>query len=139
MSYYGNASMNLNRTFGVEAADAAEYVVEAANQCANEPVMVRFRTALMEIQARELERLYDRLPQLDAYSRVVIQQSAESIVETVLRRPAESLHDGTANHRGLRDALQRLFQLDDETRPANSRLREPPVAHGLGQFGEIVP
>jgi hypothetical protein len=129
-----NASMNLNRDSGVEASDAAQVAEPVADPCANEPVMIRFRAALLEIQARELKRLYDRLPHLDAYSRGVIQQSAESIVKNVLRPPAELLHDETANHHGLREALQRLFQLDDETGPANSRLRELPVAHGLGQL-----
>jgi glutamyl-tRNA reductase len=105
--------MSLNRQFGVNVADAPDFAATEAHICTNDPVMSRFRAALMEIQSRELSRLYKRLPQLDAYSREAIEQSATCMVEMVLRPPAKSLQDEPANYYELRKALERLFQLDD--------------------------
>jgi glutamyl-tRNA reductase len=87
----------------------------AADTCHefSDPVIVQFRTALKEIQTRELKRLYDRLPQLDTNSKEAIKESADCIVERVLRAPTESLRDNSSNHHELLPALRRLFQLDE--------------------------
>jgi len=78
-------------------------------------VIVRFRAALMRIQTSELERLYNRLPELDDRSRQEIGQFADCLVATILYPPLESLRDHPCHDssRGLLDALQRLFQLED--------------------------
>jgi glutamyl-tRNA reductase len=80
-----------------------------------DPVIARFRAALVSIQTNELERLYHRLPELDERSRQEIGQFADCLVATILRPPLESLRDETCNNSSPRllDALQRLFQLAD--------------------------
>ena len=79
------------------------------------PVIARFREGLESVQAAELERLYDRLPQLDERARQEIHQFADRLVAKMLHPPLESLRDETRNgtHHGLLEALQRLFQLKD--------------------------
>jgi hypothetical protein len=108
----GIASMHPTRNSEEMVADAVDCVATACRG-ANNPVIIQFRAALIEIQSRELKRLYHRLPQLDAYSKEAIQQSANCIIEKVLRPPIESLRDKSGNRHGLPEALQRLFQLDD--------------------------
>ena len=79
------------------------------------PVIARFRAALASVQTSELERLYNRLPELDEHSRQAIRQFADCLVATMMRRPLESLRDESRNGspNRLLDALQRLFQLTD--------------------------
>jgi glutamyl-tRNA reductase len=81
----------------------------------NNPVIARFRAALTSIQTKELDRLYNRMPELDERSRQEIGQFAECLVATILSPPLESLrhaaHDNSSPR--LLDALQRLFQLAD--------------------------
>lgn len=79
------------------------------------PVIARFREGLKTAQAAELERLYQRLPNLDERSRQEIQQFADRLVGKMLHPPLESLRDESRNgsHQGLLEALQRLFQLKD--------------------------
>jgi glutamyl-tRNA reductase len=79
-----------------------------------EPVIARYRRAMMTIQTAELNRLYCRLPQLDNHSRQAIHQFADSLVATMLGPPVESLQaetNGDAS-RELVYALERLFRLD---------------------------
>lgn len=81
----------------------------------DDPVITRFRAALTSIRTKELDRLYNRLPELDARSRHEIGQFADCLVATILRPPLESLRDGAYDNSSPRllDALQRLFQLAD--------------------------
>jgi glutamyl-tRNA reductase len=82
---------------------------------ASGPVIARFREGLETAQAAELERLYSKLPGLDERERQEIHQFADRLVAKMLHPPLESLRDETHNgtHRGLLEALQRLFQLKD--------------------------
>jgi glutamyl-tRNA reductase len=85
----------------------------ASGRPAAEPqVIIQFRAALADIQARELKRLYDRLPDLDVDSRRAIAQCAEHLVERVLLTPAQSLVNDAASCANLSEALRRLFQLE---------------------------
>ena len=70
---------------------------------------------LKSAQSKELERLYDRLPDLDDRSRQEIQQFADRLVGKMLHPPLESLRDESRNGspHSLLEALQRLFQLKD--------------------------
>ena len=52
------------------------------------------RAALTSIRTKELDRLYNRLPELDERSRQEIGQFADRLVATILRPPLESLRDG---------------------------------------------
>ena len=78
-------------------------------------MIARFREGLESVQAAELERLYDRLPELDERTRQEIRQFADRLVAKMLHPPLESLRDESRNgsHHGLLEALQRLFQLKD--------------------------
>ena len=90
-------------------------VVGEARQHSDDTVITRFRAALNRIRASELERLYDRLPELDEHSRQVIHQFADRLVAKMLHPPLESLRDETTNmlRQRLLAALQKLFQLGE--------------------------
>ena len=112
-----------NRKARVAALPAAEAIVEEETRLfvsgtrhrAAAPVIARFRQGLETVQLAELERLYDRLPDLDERSREEIRQFADRLVAKMLHPPLESLRDESHNgtHHGLLEALQRLFQLRD--------------------------
>jgi glutamyl-tRNA reductase len=96
------------------AEAASSFVAEAGNQ-ATDPVVARYSAALKSVQTSELERLYNRLPELDEHSRQVIWQFSDCLVAKMLHPPLECLRDESRNGtpRGLLDALQRLFRLGD--------------------------
>jgi glutamyl-tRNA reductase len=112
-----------NRKARHSALPAAEWIVEeetrefvsGARHRAAAPVIARFREGLQTVQLAELERLYDRLPEMDQRSRDEIRQFADRLVAKMLHPPLESLRDESHNgtHHGLLEALQRLFQLKD--------------------------
>ena len=89
--------------------------IETRHQATNR-VIVRYRAALKSIQASELERLYNRLPELDERSRQVIHESADRLVAKMLHSPLQSLHDEFVNgsQHGLLASLEKLFQLNDK-------------------------
>lgn len=89
--------------------------VAASRLEAADPVIGQFRAALASIQTTELERLYDRLPELDEHSRTAIRRFSDSLVAKMLDPPLRSLCDEPRSesfHR-LLAALQRLFQLSE--------------------------
>jgi glutamyl-tRNA reductase len=90
------------------------FVADARHR-ASGPVIARFRAGLKSAQTKELERLYERLPNLDERSRQEIQQFADRLVGKMLHPPLESLRDESRNGspHSLLEALQRLFQLKD--------------------------
>lgn len=96
------------------AEETQAFVTESRHR-ATGPVIARFREGLQSVQAAELERLYDRLPELDERSRQEIRQFADRLVGKMLHPPLESLRDESRNGspHGLLEALQRLFQLKD--------------------------
>jgi glutamyl-tRNA reductase len=113
-----------NRAARADALPAAEKIIEQetaafiaeARHRASGPVIARFREGLENVQLAELERLYERLPELDQRSRQEIRQFADRLVAKMLHPPLESLRDESRNgtqHHGLLEALQRLFQLKD--------------------------
>ena len=112
-----------NRAARAKELPIAERIVEEetrafvadARHRASGPVIARFRAGLKSAQAKELQRLYDRLPNLDDRSRQEIQQFADRLVGKMLHPPLESLRDESRNgsHHSLLEALQRLFQLKD--------------------------
>jgi glutamyl-tRNA reductase len=80
------------------------------------PVIARFRESLEGVQSTELDRLYARLPDLDDRSRQEIRQFADRLLAKMMHPPMESLRDESRNGspHGLLEALQRLFQLNDD-------------------------
>jgi glutamyl-tRNA reductase len=112
-----------NRAERVKELPAAEQIVdeEAARFVADMrhratgPVIARFREGLERSQMEELQRLYERLPELDERSRREIEQFASRLVGKMLHPPMESLRNESqvGSPHGLLQALQRLFQLED--------------------------
>jgi glutamyl-tRNA reductase len=96
------------------AEETAAFVADTRHR-ASGPVIARLREGLESVQLAELERLYNRLPELDDRARQEIRQFAHRLVAKMLHPPLESLRQETRNgsHHSLLEALQRLFQLKD--------------------------
>ncbi|MEO1496427.1 MAG: glutamyl-tRNA reductase [Planctomycetota bacterium] len=79
------------------------------------PVIARLREELETPKSTELERLYNKLPDLDDKTRSEIERFADRLVNKMLHPPMESLRDESQNGSplGLLQALSRLFKLKD--------------------------
>ena len=79
------------------------------------PVITGLRAGLHRPKEAELERLFNKLPDLDERTRDEIRQFADRLVNKLLHPPLESLRDASQNgtHHGLLDALRRLFKMED--------------------------
>jgi glutamyl-tRNA reductase len=79
------------------------------------PFIARLRSGLDGPKRAELDRLFNKLPELDGRSRAEIEQFADRLVNKLLHPPMESLRDEsrTGSPRGLLQALSRLFQLGE--------------------------
>lgn len=79
------------------------------------PVIAQLRQGLDGPKQAELDRLFNKLPDLDAASRGEIERFADRLVNKMLHPPMESLRDESrdGSPRGLLRALSRLFQLKD--------------------------
>ncbi|MCH7687237.1 MAG: glutamyl-tRNA reductase, partial [Planctomycetes bacterium] len=79
------------------------------------PIIKRLREEWHEIVQQEVDRLFARLPHLNATDRDSIERCIERIINKLLHPPLEALRDearqGTPH--GLLDALKRLFHLSD--------------------------
>ncbi|MCA9035324.1 MAG: glutamyl-tRNA reductase [Planctomycetaceae bacterium] len=80
------------------------------------PVIHRLREHWTDISRGELDRLYRKLPDLNADQRVAIEATIQRIVNKLLHPPLEALKDearaGTPD--GLLHAIRRLFQIRDK-------------------------
>lgn len=90
------------------------FFIEARHQ-ASAPVIARLRQGLEEPKHAELQRLFNKLPDLDDASRAEIEQFANRLMNKMLHPPMESLRDESkrGSPHGLLDALSRLFQLKE--------------------------
>ena len=63
----------------------------------------------------ELERLLNKLPELDDHARAEIRQSFDRLVNKLMHRPLESLRKESSHGipSALLEALAKLFQLKD--------------------------
>jgi glutamyl-tRNA reductase len=79
------------------------------------PVIERLRTGWQRPKEEELQRLLNKLPELDDRARDEIRRSFDRLTNKLLHPPLESLRDESRKGvpRGLLDALKRLFQLKD--------------------------
>ncbi len=79
------------------------------------PVIERLRLGWQKPKDEELQRLLNKLPELDDHARDEIRRSFDRLVNKLLHPPLESLRDESQKGvpRGLLDALKRLFQLKD--------------------------
>jgi len=79
------------------------------------PVIQRLRKGWQKPKEEELERLFNKLPELDAEARAEIRQSFDRLVNKLMHPPLESLRDESRHGipSALLDALAKLFQLKD--------------------------
>lgn len=79
------------------------------------PVIKRLRDQADKVKTEELNRLFNKLTELDQRSRGEIERSFNRLVNKVLHPPLESLRDEAQNGspQTLLEALKRLFQIDE--------------------------
>lgn len=79
------------------------------------PTIRRLRQLADEMQAEELQRLFNKLGSTDERTQREIAHAFQRLVNKLLHPPLESLRDEAqrGTHHGLLDALKRLFQIGD--------------------------
>jgi glutamyl-tRNA reductase len=79
------------------------------------PTIRRLKEQADEVKAEELQRLFNKLPELESETRDEIAKSLSRVVNKLLHPPLESLRDEaqSGSPHGLLDALKRLFQIRD--------------------------
>ena len=112
-----------NRQARAGELPAAEQIIVAetdsfmadAHRRAAAPVISGLRRGMEEPKRAELERLFNKLPDLDERARAEIAQFADRLVNKMLHPPLESLRDASQEGppHGLLDALRRLFRLEE--------------------------
>jgi len=118
-----SAACERNRQTRAAELPAAEAIIQAeansfmaaAHRRAAAPVITGLRRNMDALKRAELERLFNKLPELDERARAEITQSADRLVNKLLHPPLESLRDAAEEGppHGLLDALRRLFRLED--------------------------
>jgi glutamyl-tRNA reductase len=95
-------------------AETDRFIAGVHNRAAA-PVITGLRRNLEEPKQAELERLFNKLPDLTDGQRAEIKQFADRLVNKMLHPPLESLRDAAEEGppHGLLDALRRLFRLED--------------------------
>ncbi len=78
-------------------------------------MIARLRQRWHDPKQKELDRLFNKVPQLDDRARGEICQSVDRLIDKLLHRPLESLRQETRQDisSGFHDAVARLFQLQD--------------------------
>ena len=96
------------------AEERERFFVDARHRV-SAPVIARLRQGLDEPKRAELDRLFNKLPELDPAAREEIERFADRLVNKLLHPPMESLRDESraGSPHGLLQALSRLFQLKD--------------------------
>lgn len=79
------------------------------------PIIKRLTQEWQELKEMELQRLFNKLPELDDRARAEISQSSDRLINKLLHPPLVSLREESRNAvpHGLLDALGRLFHLHD--------------------------
>ena len=92
--------------------EAAHFMGELYSR-ATSPVIRQLRQEWQRPKEEELQRLLNRLPNLDEHGQAEIRQSFDRLVNKLLHPPLESLRDESRHGipHVLLDALARLFQL----------------------------
>jgi glutamyl-tRNA reductase len=118
-----SAACERNRQTRAAELPAAEAIVHAetdafmaaAHRRVAGPVISGLRRNMEEPKQAELDRLFNKLPELDERARAEIMQFADRLVNKLLHPPLESLRDAAQEGppHGLLDALRRLFRLED--------------------------
>ena len=94
--------------------ERAKFFADARHRM-SAPVIAQLRQGLEEPKQAELQRLFNKMPDLDDRQREEIQRFADRLVNKMLHPPMESLRDQSkqGSPHGLLDALSRLFQLKE--------------------------
>ncbi|MDX1962963.1 MAG: glutamyl-tRNA reductase [Pirellulales bacterium] len=104
----------LPRALSIIEDETARFMTDVYHR-ATRPIIQQLRSGWHAICDAELQRLYHKLPDLDAAARQEIEQTFERFVNKLLHPPLESLRaearQGTPH--GLLDALKRLFRLEE--------------------------
>ncbi len=89
--------------------------MEALQHRATGPIVERLRESWQEIRDQELQRLFNKLPELAEPQRTEIRRAFERYVNKMLHPPLESIRrESRQGHpHGLVEALKRLFHLRD--------------------------
>ena len=95
-------------------AETARFMADLHHR-ATGPTVRRLKAQADEVRADELNRLFNKLGNVDDRTRDEIARSFDRLVNKLLHPPLESLRDEakTGSPHGLIDALKRLFQLTD--------------------------
>jgi glutamyl-tRNA reductase len=117
------AACESNRQARAAELPAAEQIIvaetdafmAAAHRRVAGPVISGLRRNMEEPKLAELERLFNKLPELEEREREEIARFADRLVNKLLHPPLESLRDAAEEGppHGLLDALRRLFRLED--------------------------
>ncbi|QDT70843.1 Glutamyl-tRNA reductase [Planctomycetes bacterium MalM25] len=104
----------LPRAERIISEERQRFFVDARHRL-SAPVIAQLREGLDRPKEAELERLYNKLPELDPQAREEIERFADRLVNKMLHPPMESLRDESQNGspHGLLQALSRLFKLKD--------------------------
>ncbi len=94
--------------------ETARFMAEMYHRAIS-PVIEQLRFGWQRPKEDELQRLLNKLPDVDDRAKDEIRRSFDRLVNKLLHPPLESLRDESRNGvpRGLLDALARLFQLKD--------------------------
>ena len=94
--------------------EAAEFMADL-NRRATGPIIRRLKQGWEQPKADELQRLFNKLPELDQRSREEVEQAFDRLINKLLHPPLESLRDEARYGipHALMEALGKLFQLKD--------------------------
>lgn len=107
-------SRELPRAEKIIAEERERFFADARRRVAA-PVIARLREGLDGPKQAELDRLFNKLPDLDRAAREEIERFADRLVNKMLHPPMESLRDESreGSPQSLLRALSRLFRLED--------------------------
>lgn len=95
--------------------EETERFLAERNHRATAPTIQRFREQANQLKSDELQRLFNKLGEIDPHSQKEIERSFDRLVNKLLHRPLESLRDEAkkGSPHGLVSALRHLFQIPD--------------------------
>jgi glutamyl-tRNA reductase len=95
--------------------DETQRFMEDLHHRATGPIVQRLRESWQDLRDQELERLFNKLPNLSEAERAEVRRSFERYVNKMLHPPLERIRDESrrGHPHGLLEALKRLFHLKD--------------------------
>jgi glutamyl-tRNA reductase len=104
----------LPRAEKIIAEETLKFLADARLQTSS-PLIFQLREEWGVVKRAELTRLMNKLEGVDQATKAEIERFADRLVNKLLHPPMQSLRDEAEadNHRGLLEALRRLFQLKE--------------------------